>query len=68
MEVLGRTNRLLSLIRHAHIENDASNNSSIVACVFVIAVTFLPSRCLATIRGLLPSPSNDRGMGSSVVI
>jgi hypothetical protein len=29
-----------------HIENDASNNSSIVACVFVTAVTFLPSRCL----------------------
>jgi hypothetical protein len=38
-----------------HIENDASNNSSIVACVFVTAVTFLPSRCLATIRGFLPS-------------
>jgi hypothetical protein len=31
-----------------HIENDASNNSSIVACVFVTAVTLLPSRCLAT--------------------
>jgi hypothetical protein len=31
-----------------HIEN-ASNNSSIFACVFVTAVTFLPSRCLATI-------------------
>jgi hypothetical protein len=31
-----------------YIENDASNNSSIVACVFVTAVTFLPSRCLAT--------------------
>jgi hypothetical protein len=30
-----------------NIENDASNNSSIVACVFVTAVTFLPSRCLA---------------------
>jgi hypothetical protein len=26
-----------------YIENDASNNSSIVACVFVTAVTFLPS-------------------------
>jgi hypothetical protein len=38
-----------------HIENDASNNSSIVACVFVTAVTFLPSLCLATIRGFLPS-------------
>jgi hypothetical protein len=32
-----------------HIENDAFNNSSIVACVFVIAVMFLPSRFLATI-------------------
>jgi hypothetical protein len=38
-----------------HIENDASNNSSIVACLFVTAVTFLPKRCLATIRGFLPS-------------
>jgi hypothetical protein len=37
-----------------HIENDASNNS-IVACVFVTAVTFLPSRYLATIVGFLPS-------------
>jgi hypothetical protein len=35
-----------------HIENDASNNSSIVTCVSVTAVTFLPSRCLATIRGI----------------
>jgi hypothetical protein len=34
-----------------HIENDASNNFSIVACVFVTAVTSLPSRCLATIGG-----------------
>jgi hypothetical protein len=32
-----------------HIENYASNISSIVACVFVTAVTFLPSCCLATI-------------------
>jgi hypothetical protein len=28
------------------IENDVYNNSSIVACVFVTAVTFLSSRCL----------------------
>jgi hypothetical protein len=35
-----------------HIENDASNNFSIVSCVFVTAVTFLPSRCLATIGGI----------------
>jgi hypothetical protein len=31
------------------IENDASNNSSIVACVFVAAVTILLRHCLATI-------------------
>jgi hypothetical protein len=31
------------------IGNDASNNSSIVACAFVAAVKFLPSRYLATI-------------------
>jgi hypothetical protein len=37
-----------------HIEN-ASDNSSIVACVFVTTVTFLPNRCLATMRGFLPS-------------
>jgi hypothetical protein len=37
------------------IENDASNNSSIVACVFVTAVTFLLSRCLAMIWRFLPS-------------
>jgi hypothetical protein len=33
-----------------NIENDVSNNSSIVACVFVTMVKFLPSRCLATVR------------------
>jgi hypothetical protein len=38
-----------------HMENDASNNSSIVACVFVTAVMFLSTRCLATIRRVLPS-------------
>jgi hypothetical protein len=38
-----------------HIETDESNNSSIVACVFVTAVTFLPSRSLATIGGFLLS-------------
>jgi hypothetical protein len=38
-----------------HIENDSSNNYSVVACVFVNAVTFLPSRCLATIEGFLPN-------------
>jgi hypothetical protein len=38
-----------------HTKNDASNNFSIVACVLVTAVTFLPSRCLAMIGGFLPS-------------
>jgi hypothetical protein len=38
-----------------HIENNASNNSYTFECVFVTAVTFLPSRCLAAIRGFLPS-------------
>jgi hypothetical protein len=38
-----------------HNENDASNNSFIVAYVFVTAVTFLPSRCQATIEGILPT-------------
>jgi hypothetical protein len=28
-----------------------SNNSSVVSCVFVAAVTVLPSRCVATIDG-----------------
>jgi hypothetical protein len=37
------------------IENGASNNSSIVGCVFVTAVTFLRSRFLATIGGILPN-------------
>jgi hypothetical protein len=36
------------------IENDVSNNYSIVACVFVTAVTFPSSRCLATIGEFLP--------------
>jgi hypothetical protein len=33
------------------IVNEASNNCSIVASVFVAAVTFLPSLCLAIIGG-----------------
>jgi hypothetical protein len=48
------------------IDNDVSNNSSIATCVFVTAVTFLPSHCLATVRGYFyrtkPLPSNDRGI------
>jgi hypothetical protein len=31
------------------IETDASNNFSIVVFIFVAAVTFLPSRCVAMI-------------------
>jgi hypothetical protein len=34
------------------IENDAPNNYSTVACVFITAVAFLPSRCLATMAGI----------------
>jgi hypothetical protein len=36
------------------IENDVSNNS-VVACVFVTAESFLPSRCLTTMGGFLPN-------------
>jgi hypothetical protein len=50
-KVLGRTDRLLSWYDTDRIENDASNNSPIAACVFVAAVTSLPSRYLATIGG-----------------
>jgi hypothetical protein len=38
-----------------HIKNDAPNNSSIVVCVFVIVVMFLPSLCIATLGGFLPN-------------
>jgi hypothetical protein len=31
------------------IENDTCSNSSSVSCVFIAAITFLPSRCVATI-------------------
>jgi hypothetical protein len=51
--VLGRTNHLLSFhyvlnIRYDmdHIENTASNSSSIVACAFTATGTYLPSHCL----------------------
>jgi hypothetical protein len=44
-----------------NIEKDASNNSSIVGRVFVTAVTFLPSRCLATINFTEPLPTDDKG-------
>jgi hypothetical protein len=56
-EVLGRTNHLLSFDMTDRIENNVSNNSSIIACVFIATGMCLPSHCLAT--KLLPS--NDRG-------
>jgi hypothetical protein len=48
-----------------HMENNVPNNFSTVACVFVTAVTFLPSRCLVTIGDFYQTeslPSNDRGI------
>jgi hypothetical protein len=51
-EVLGRTNRLLSLIRHGpHWKRRVQQFFCCCVC-FVIAVTFLLSRCLATTRGI----------------
>jgi hypothetical protein len=47
-----------------HIENE-SNNSSIVAYVFVTAVTFLPSRCLATIGGYVDTYTHTQAATSS---
>jgi hypothetical protein len=54
-EVLGITNRLLSLIWHGPHWKRRVQNLYVVACVFVSAVTFLPSRCLATIGEFFPS-------------
>jgi hypothetical protein len=45
-EVLGRTNRLLSLVRHRKFRY---KNYSVGACVFVAAVTLLPSLCQSTL-------------------
>jgi hypothetical protein len=53
-KVLGRT-AYFPWYDTGHTENDASNNSSIVACLFVTTVTFLPSSCLVTIGGFLTS-------------
>jgi hypothetical protein len=39
------------LTRYGPHKTDAFEISSIVACVFVAAVTFQPRRCLATIEG-----------------
>jgi hypothetical protein len=51
-QLLGRTNRRLSLIRH---EPHRKRRFQQFFYVFVTVVTILLSRCLATIRGVLPS-------------
>jgi hypothetical protein len=48
-------------------ENSASNNSSIVRRVFVASVTFLPSRCLATIRGYTYRQNTERDLWSKLL-
>jgi hypothetical protein len=63
-EVLGRINRLLSLIRHGpHWRRRVQKFFYCCVCI-VNEVTFLSSRCLATIRGLFtePLPSNNKGI------
>jgi hypothetical protein len=40
-------------------EKEASNEYSITACVFVGAVTFLPSRYIATIGGIHSDTQTD---------
>jgi hypothetical protein len=50
-KILVRSNRQLFSNDTDLIENDASNNPFIVACVFVAAVKFLPRGCLATVGG-----------------
>jgi hypothetical protein len=59
-EVLGRTNRLLSLIRHGpHLKRGVQQ----FFCFLARIGGFLPSRFLGTIRGFFtkPLPSNVRG-------
>jgi hypothetical protein len=41
------------------VENDSSNNFSVVACVFVALVTFLPSRCLTAIGDIRVGTQTD---------
>jgi hypothetical protein len=62
-KVPGKTNRLLSLIRHEPHRKRRGQHYSTAACVFVAAVTFLPSHCLTT-RWIStePLPSNDKGI------
>jgi hypothetical protein len=41
------------------VENHSSNITSIVACVFIAVVTFLPSRCLAAIGDVRTDTRTD---------
>jgi hypothetical protein len=51
IQVLGRTYRLISMIRYRQHRKRRVQQFFCCACVFVAAVTFLPFRCLATIWG-----------------
>jgi hypothetical protein len=50
-KILGRTNRLFLWYETHRTENDASNNSSLVICVFIVHGNVFT----------YPLPSNDRG-------
>jgi ABC-type glycerol-3-phosphate transport system permease component len=50
------------------IENDESNNSSILASVFVAAVTFIPSIYLSTMGGYTCTQTNEMGSGAMIYI
>jgi hypothetical protein len=72
-QVLGRTNRLLSLIRHCHIENDASKQLFYCVCIRYggnVSTEPLPSNDTGNFTKPIPNndsvftkplPSNDRG-------
>jgi hypothetical protein len=47
------------------IENDSSNNSSTVVCVFIAVVMFSPSRCLATIGRYTYTQPDGRDLRST---
>jgi hypothetical protein len=50
------------------IQHDASNNSSIVECVLVAGVKFLPSRCLATLGRYTYRQTDERDLWSTPLI
>jgi hypothetical protein len=50
------------LIRHGSHRKWRANSSFIVLCVFVAAVTCLPSRCLATIGGYTDTQTDGRDL------